>query len=136
MKEKTLFFHTPYNKGFFRYTVAGVSVDGVLYLAIAKCSKKDEFSRKIGRKITSGRLEEGIKDPELYNSKNRKKFCYIPDFNLNNGDRGFGKAFEEKAVFVINQLDNKWRKVDMLSLRESRKTNKRVEAKIRVMETY
>ena len=45
--------HTP------RATVVGELVDGVLQLAVSRCSAKDAFVKKRGRGIALGRLKKG-----------------------------------------------------------------------------
>jgi hypothetical protein len=47
-----------------RVTVVGKYDKGELHLAVARCSDKDNFSKKIGRRIATGRLESG----KLYTS--------------------------------------------------------------------
>lgn len=42
-----------------RVTVAGEYADGMLFLSAARCSRKDQFRRKIGRLIAGGRLNKG-----------------------------------------------------------------------------
>lgn len=41
-------------------TVVGEYQDGQLSVATARCSKKDSFNRKKGRKIAEGRLKAGV----------------------------------------------------------------------------
>lgn len=48
--------YTFYSKEAPRVTVVGNYINGRLNIAAAKCSKKDQFVRKIGRAIASGRL--------------------------------------------------------------------------------
>ena len=43
-----------------RITVVGEHKEGVLKLAVSKCSLKDRFVRKKGRLIATGRLAKGI----------------------------------------------------------------------------
>lgn len=37
--------------------------EGVVHVAVARCSKKDQFSRKLGRTIAVGRLNTYLQDP-------------------------------------------------------------------------
>lgn len=57
-------FYSKVEKNQPRVTVAGLVKDNVLYTAVARCSKKDQFVRKIGRAIATGRLQKNI----YYNS--------------------------------------------------------------------
>jgi hypothetical protein len=49
-----------------RVTVVGEHSEGVLKIAVSRCSNKDNFYRKKGRLIAEGRLAKG------------KVFAYIP----------------------------------------------------------
>lgn len=52
-----MFFHTKGAQREARYTIAGVVTEtGTMKLAAARCSEKDQFSRKKGRMIAQGRL--------------------------------------------------------------------------------
>ncbi len=42
-----------------RVTVCGTYKEGALCIAVARCSKKDNFQRKTGRKIAESRLTGG-----------------------------------------------------------------------------
>lgn len=42
-----------------RVSVVGEHADGVLKIAVARCSSKDAFTRKKGRMIAEGRLAKG-----------------------------------------------------------------------------
>lgn len=53
-------FYSKVEKNQPRVTVAGFVKDNVLYTAVARCSKKDQFVRKIGRAIATGRLRKHI----------------------------------------------------------------------------
>lgn len=44
-----------------RVAVVGVHSDGVLSLAVSRCSSKDNFEKKKGRLIAEGRLNNGLK---------------------------------------------------------------------------
>lgn len=44
-----------------RVAVVGVHSDGVLSIAVSRCSSKDNFMKKKGRKIAEGRLANGLK---------------------------------------------------------------------------
>jgi hypothetical protein len=52
------FYSSPESQN--RVTVVGVVENDVLKIAVAICSKKDRFVRKIGRSIAEGRLKKGI----------------------------------------------------------------------------
>ena len=51
------FYSLPTDKN--RVAVVGECKDGVLKVAVARCSKKDSFIRKKGRAIAEGRLLKG-----------------------------------------------------------------------------
>lgn len=53
-------FYSKVEKNRPRITMAGFVKDNVLYTAVARCSKKDQFVRKIGRSIATGRLQKSI----------------------------------------------------------------------------
>ena len=46
-----------------RVAVVGVHSDGVLSIAVSRCSHKDNFMKKKGRLIAEGRLQNGL-NPE------------------------------------------------------------------------
>ena len=50
------YYHSPEFKNGVRVTIAGIYNNGVLVLSAARCSHKDQFNKKIGRKIASGRM--------------------------------------------------------------------------------
>lgn len=50
-----MYFHGKTADGY-RYTIAGVVKDEDLHMGVAICSEKDQFSKKIGRKISTGRV--------------------------------------------------------------------------------
>lgn len=52
-------YHSPHTESP-RVTVVGEFIGNFLYVAVAMCSKKDRFSRKIGRTIAMGRLKKRI----------------------------------------------------------------------------
>lgn len=52
---KVMYFHGKTVDGT-RYTVSGVIKDDDLHMGIAICSHNDQFSRKIGRTISTGRV--------------------------------------------------------------------------------
>lgn len=43
-----------------RVTVVGEFSEGKLKMAVSRCGKKDNFSRKRGRAIAEGRLKKGL----------------------------------------------------------------------------
>lgn len=51
------FYSSPY--GTSRVSVVGNHENGVLQVAVARCSEKDNFIRKKGRMIAEGRLRKG-----------------------------------------------------------------------------
>lgn len=44
-----------------RVAVVGIHSEGVLSLAVSRCSHKDNFMKKKGRLIAEGRLQNGLK---------------------------------------------------------------------------
>lgn len=134
-EEKTLFFHTPQNervKGLFRYTLAGLVKDNVLYLGIAKCGRKDTFKRSTGRKIAEIRLRSGMEKPDTPGLK--RKFCAI-EFDVMIGQRGFAKAFVDQAILTVKSVDTKWSRVDFDALRREKLNKKtRKEATLTVVD--
>ena len=69
-----------------RVSVVGKHTDGMLNIAVSRCSKKDNFNRKIGRSIAEGRLKRGY------------FFSQIPI------DECDSKAFVEIAKTVANEV--------------------------------
>jgi hypothetical protein len=71
-----LYFHDKNNKKFKVVTVAGIYVpeSGVVHIGVSRCSKKDNWNRKLGNKIAFGRA---LKNPEFYfvveQNSNKKK---------------------------------------------------------------
>ena len=55
---KTYFVHSTAKSGK-RFTLAAKLIEDEMFVASAVCSKKDNFSRKIGRLISEGRLNKG-----------------------------------------------------------------------------
>lgn len=53
------YYSTP-NEANVRITIAGVHSDGVLKLAVSRCSKKDRYVKKIGREKAEKRLSIGL----------------------------------------------------------------------------
>ena len=51
------FYSNP--QGRVRVSVVGEHKEGALHVAVARCSKKDQFIRQKGRKIAEGRLQKG-----------------------------------------------------------------------------
>lgn len=108
--EKTWFFHTPeiskpstgkitkrYTNEIVpaRYTIAGKFNGGTLDLSFAKCSKKDQFSKKIGRLIAEGRLT-------------KRKTEYLVNVPLKEGDKADGHYFLTNAIKLIQTMDPEW----------------------------
>jgi hypothetical protein len=90
--EKVFYFHTPYKKGFNRFTVAGqFSEDNQLTMTYAKCSKRDTFSKKIGRQISSGRLKNGSGNIDVTVTAEPT-----------------GQEFVENAIKFIKSVDKQW----------------------------
>lgn len=58
-----------------RVSVVGEHSDGVLKIAVARCSKKDHFVKKKGRTIAEGRLKKG-----KYYQKIQMRKCNISTF--------------------------------------------------------
>jgi len=52
-------FYSNPQEGTERVSVVGEHSEGVLKIAVSKCSKKDNFYRKKGRAIAEGRLNKG-----------------------------------------------------------------------------
>ena len=60
MEKQQFIFHSQSNShSGVRVTVVGEYSTGILNLAVARCSEKDSFSRKIGREIAIERLNKG-----------------------------------------------------------------------------
>ncbi len=53
-----LFFHSKFEKGEPRVTVAGIVTDNTLKIGLARCSRNDQFARKKGREIARTRADE------------------------------------------------------------------------------
>jgi hypothetical protein len=43
-------------------TVAYDLEEGIVFFAVAKCSKKDHYCRKTGRSISQGRFDKGLRE--------------------------------------------------------------------------
>jgi hypothetical protein len=67
-------YYSPHNTSC-RVTVVGEHNDGVLNIAVARCSKKDNFNKKIGRNIAEGRLAK----KQIY-FKTSIQYCTTSDF--------------------------------------------------------
>lgn len=52
---KVYFFHNTHNQRV-RVTVAGQFIDNELHIGVARCSEKDQFTRKTGREIALERM--------------------------------------------------------------------------------
>jgi hypothetical protein len=76
-----------------RVTVVGEFKDGVLNLAVSRCSEKDNFSRKIGRVIAIGRLQSG----KIYTSISMKE-CDIKAF-LSVASTAIEEVMQSKQVY-------------------------------------
>lgn len=60
MSKQPFIFHSSPDISGVRVTVVGNYVDGVLNLAVARCSEKDTFVKKHGRDLAINRLSSGI----------------------------------------------------------------------------
>ena len=80
-------YHSPHTESP-RVTVVGELLENFLYVAVARCSEKDRFSRKIGRTIAIGRLKK-----EIY----YEIFSDVPE-NLKS------EAFYATAVYIANEV--------------------------------
>lgn len=77
-----------------RVAVVGVHSDGVLSLAVSRCSSKDNFEKKRGRLIAEGRLNNGLKP----NAKKNTLYAQIP---MDSCDvKGFLKVAQETVETV------------------------------------
>ena len=50
-----MYFHGKTTDGY-RYTISGVIKNDDLHMGVSICSERDQFSKKIGRKISTGRV--------------------------------------------------------------------------------
>lgn len=81
------YYSTP-NEAAVRITVAGEHSDGVLKLAVSRCSMKDRYVKKIGREKAEKRLSIGL----LYDQ-----------IELNECDAKTFVVFAKKAVLDIDK---------------------------------
>lgn len=58
-KQQFIYYSSPDNDLGARVTVVGEYADGVLNLAVARCSNMDAFVKKTGREIATERLKKG-----------------------------------------------------------------------------
>lgn len=82
------YYHSKPEEGTNRITVAGQWNNGILDLAIAKCSKRDQFKKEMGRTISQSRLFKG----KIYKS------VLVDQFT--------GKVFVEAARAVAKEAGN------------------------------
>ena len=54
---KTLFIHSTSDSGY-KFTLAGEVYEDHIRVGLAKCGKKDNFNKKLGRTISKGRIKK------------------------------------------------------------------------------
>lgn len=77
-----------------RVSVVGEFKNGILGLAVARCSKKDSFIRKKGRAIAEGRLNKG----KLYKAIFMEE-CDSPTF-VEEAKKCVSEVIASKVVYI------------------------------------